>query len=53
MECCEALDVILEEYHIELRPDEDELPMTQKTIVAFNKLAAKEIPRYHRKEVNG
>ena len=52
-ECREALDVILKEYHIELRSDEEGLPMTQTTIVAFNKLAAKEVPRYHRKEVKG
>jgi hypothetical protein len=48
-ECSEALDAIVDEYHIELRPDELELPMTQKSIAIFNKLAAKEVPRYKRK----
>jgi hypothetical protein len=48
-ECSETLDAITEEYHIELRPDEMERPMTQRSIAVFNKLAAKEIPRYKRK----
>ena len=42
-ECREALDAIVEEYHLELRPDELELPMTQRSIAIFNKLAAKEV----------
>ena len=49
-ECRETLDAIIEEYYIELRPDEEELPMTKRSIAVFNKLAAKEIPRYKRKE---
>ncbi len=49
-ECEEALEAIMEEYDISLRPDEEELPMTQQSIEVFNKLAAKEIPRYKRKE---
>ncbi len=49
-ECEEALEAIMEEYDISLRPDEEELPMTQRSIEVFNKLAAKEIPRYKRKE---
>ena len=49
-ECRGALDNIMEEYNIKLRPDEEELPMTQQSIAIFNKLAAKEIPRYKRKE---
>ncbi|MCJ7573676.1 hypothetical protein MUO93_05360 [Candidatus Bathyarchaeota archaeon] len=49
-ECREALDAIIEEYGIELRPDEEELPMTQRSIAIFNKLAAKETPRYKRRE---
>jgi hypothetical protein len=48
-ECREALDAIVREYHLELRPDELELPMTQRSIAIFNKLAAKEVPRYKRK----
>ena len=48
-ECREALDAIVGEYHIELRPDEEDLPMTRKSIAIFNKLAAKEVPRYKRK----
>jgi hypothetical protein len=47
-ECQEALDVIIDEYAIELRPDEQGLPMTEKSIAVFNKLAAKESPRYQR-----
>jgi len=49
-ECREALDAIIEEYRIELRPDEEALPMTQRSIAIFNKLAAKETPRYKRRE---
>lgn len=48
-DCRETLNNIMEEYGIELRPDEEELPMTQQSIAIFNKLAAKEIPRYKRK----
>jgi hypothetical protein len=48
-ECSEALDAIVDEYHIELRSDELELPMTRRSIAIFNKLAAKEVPRYKRK----
>jgi hypothetical protein len=47
-ECQEALDVIIDEYAIELRPDEQGLPMTEKSLAVFNKLAAKESPRYQR-----
>lgn len=49
-ECEEALEAIMEEYDIRLRPDEEALPLTQRSIEVFNKLAAKEIPRYKRKE---
>ena len=49
-ECREALDIITHEYNITLRPDEEELLMTQRSIAIFNKLAAKEIPRYKRKK---
>ena len=49
-ECRETLDVIMEEYNIGLRPDEEELYMTEQSIAIFNKLAAKEVPRYRRKE---
>jgi len=49
-ECREALDAVIEEYGIELRPDEKALPMTLRSIAVFNKLAAKETPRYKRRE---
>ena len=48
-ECRETLDNIMKEYKIKLRPDEEGLPMTLQSIAIFNKLAAKEIPRYKRK----
>ena len=48
-ECGETLEAVVEEYDLELRPDEEELPMTRRSIAVFNKLAAKEIPRYRRK----
>lgn len=48
-ECRETLDTILDEYNLELRPDEVELHMTQQSTAIFTKLAAKEIPRYRRK----
>ena len=44
------MDTILEEYNIQLRPDEEELLMTQQSIAILNKLAAKQIPRYKRKK---
>ncbi|MFX0169968.1 MAG: hypothetical protein ACFE89_11510 [Candidatus Hodarchaeota archaeon] len=47
-ECRQTLNAIIEEYGITLRPDETRLPMTQQSIAIFNKLAAKEIPRYQR-----
>jgi hypothetical protein len=48
-DCREALETIIGEYNIELRPDEEILPMTKKSDAIFNKLAAKEVPRYKRK----
>ena len=48
-ECRETLDNIMKEYKIKLRPDEEGLPMTLQSTAIFNKLAAKEIPRYKRK----
>jgi hypothetical protein len=47
-ECRQTLDAIIDEYTITLRSDEKELPMTMQSIALFNKLAAKEIPRYQR-----
>ena len=47
-ECREVLDTIMQEYHIELRPDEEKLPLTERAIAVFSKLAAKEVPRYQR-----
>jgi len=49
-ECRDSLKAIVEKFNLDLRPDEEALPMTQKSIAIFNKLAAKEIPRYRRKE---
>jgi hypothetical protein len=48
-ECRETLDTIMKEHNITLRPDEEQLHMTEQSIVIFNKLAAKEVPRYKRK----
>ena len=48
-ECRVTLDTIKHEYNIELRPDEEELHMTRQSTAIFNKLAAKEIPRYKRR----
>lgn len=48
-ECRETLDTIIAEYNLTLRDDEKRLPMTQQSIVIFNKLAAKEAPRYKRR----
>jgi hypothetical protein len=47
-ECRQTLDAVVEEYQITLRSDETDLPMTQQSIAIFNKLAAKEVPRYQR-----
>ena len=49
-ECREALDAVMEEYSLELRPDEKKLYMTEQSTAIFSKLAAKEIPRYKRRE---
>lgn len=49
-ECREALDAIMTEYGITLRPDEEKLYMTQQSIAIFGKLGNKEIPRYRRRE---
>jgi hypothetical protein len=48
-ECKDTLDTIIQEYNLVLRPEEQALPMTELSIVVFNRLAAKEIPRYRRK----
>jgi len=48
-ECRETLDTIVHEYNLALRPEEQVLPMTELSIIVFNRLAAKEIPRYRRK----
>jgi hypothetical protein len=47
-ECRETLDTIIEEFNISLRADEEKLYMTDQSITIFNKLAAKETPRYKR-----
>jgi len=48
-ECRETIDAIIQEYNIQLRPQEKQLCITDQAIVVFNKLAAKETPRYKRK----
>jgi hypothetical protein len=48
-ECRESLNTITEEYNLTLRPEEMAQPMTELSILIFNMLAAKEIPRYRRK----
>jgi len=47
-ECRATLDTIINEHHIPLRIDEEKLYMTDQSIAIFNKLAAKETPRYKR-----
>ena len=47
-ECRETLDTIIHEHKIQLRDDEKQLYMTDQSIAIFNKLAAKETPRYKR-----
>jgi len=47
-ECRETLDNIADEHNIQLRNNEKQLYMTEQSIAIFNKLAAKEIPRYKR-----
>ena len=49
MDCRETLDAIILEYNIQLRPEEKQLCLIDQAIVIFNKLAAKESPRYKRK----
>ena len=49
-ECRETLDTVMHEYNIKLRPDEEQLYMTEQSVAIFNKLAAKEVPRYKRKD---
>jgi len=48
-ECQETLDTIIHEHNIRLRDDEKKMYMTKQSIAIFNKLAAKETPRYKRK----
>ncbi len=47
-DCRETLDTIIAEYNLALRADEKQLCMTQQAVEVFNKLAAKETPRYKR-----
>lgn len=47
-ECRDTLDTIMHEQNIQLRDDEKQLYMTDQSIAIFNKLAAKETPRYKR-----
>jgi len=47
-ECRETLDAIIKEHDITVREDEEKMCMTDQSIVIFNKLAAKETPRYRR-----
>jgi hypothetical protein len=48
VECTEVIKTIIDEYNIDLRKDEIELPLTARAVAVFNKLAAKEVPRYQR-----
>lgn len=48
-ECRITLDAIINEYNIPLRADEAQLFMTDQSNAIFNKLAAKEAPRYKRR----
>ena len=48
IECRETLDAVIKEYNIALRPNEIETCMTEQSTIVFNKLAAKETPRYKR-----
>ncbi len=47
-ECRDTLDIIIHEHNIQLRVDEKQLYLTDQSIAIFNKLAAKETPRYKR-----
>jgi hypothetical protein len=47
-ECRDTLDTIIQEHNIQLRDDEKQQYMTEQSIAIFNKLAAKETPRYKR-----
>jgi len=47
-ECRDTLDTIIHEHNIQLRVDEKQLHMTDQSIAIFNKLGAKETPRYKR-----
>jgi hypothetical protein len=47
-ECRITLDAVIKEHDISLRADEEKLFMTDRSIAIFNKLAAKETPRYKR-----
>jgi hypothetical protein len=47
-ECRDTLDTIIHEHNIQLRVEEKQLYMTEQSIAIFNKLAAKETPRYKR-----
>ena len=48
-ECIETLDTITHEYNLSLRDEEKKLCTTSRAIMMFNKLAAKETPRYKRR----
>ncbi len=47
-DCKETLQTILEEYNLSLRAEEKQQCTTDQAITIFNKLAAKETPRYKR-----
>jgi hypothetical protein len=48
-ECRTILDTIIDDYNLKLRPDEKKLLMVQQSLTILNKLAAKQTPRYKRK----
>ncbi len=47
-DCAETLDTVEEEYGINLNDEEHALPLTERSTIVFEKLAAKEVPRYQR-----
>lgn len=47
-DCQETLNTVTNEYNLNLRDGEKQLPLTKQSITVFNKLAAKESPRYKR-----
>ncbi len=47
-DCAETLDTVEEEYGINLSDEEHMIHLTERSTLVFEKLAAKEVPRYQR-----